>query len=429
MAKITAIKARQILDSRGNPTVEADVITASGHLGRAAVPSGASTGSREALELRDGDPGYYLGKSVRQAVANIHEHIAPLLLGRDPADQHTLDRLMIDLDGSEYKSTLGANAILAVSLAACRAAALDAALPLYRYLAERLNAPNPVGYMRLPTPMMNIINGGQHAANNLDIQEFMIVPHLAATFAENLRAGVEVFHHLKKVLSAKGLSTNVGDEGGFAPNLASHEEAIELILAAIAAAGYRPEGDISLALDAASSEFYEGGAYRMQGCAYSSEEMIDYYSGLVEKYPIYSIEDGLAEQDGAAWPQLTAKLGGKILTVGDDLFVTNKKILAAGIEQKQANAILIKVNQIGTLSETLETMALAYANQMRCIISHRSGETADTFIADLAVATGSGLIKTGSASRSDRLEKYNQLLRIEEELGAAARFDPVRQGV
>jgi enolase len=426
MARITAIKARQILDSRGNPTVEADVLTDSGHLGRAAVPSGASTGSREALELRDGDQGYYLGKSVRKAVAHVNELLAPLLIGRDPGDQPGIDRAMLDLDGTEYKSSLGANAILAVSLAACRAGALEAGLPLYRYLAERLNTPNPVGYLRLPTPMMNIINGGQHAANNLDIQEFMIVPHLAASFAENLRAGVEIFHHLKKVLSAKGLSTNVGDEGGFAPNLESHEEAIELILAAIGAAGYRSGLDISLAMDAASSEFYENSAYRMQGCAYTSEMLIDYYAGLVDKYPVYSIEDGLAEQDGNGWPQLTARLGEKILTVGDDLFVTNKKILAAGIEKKQANAILIKVNQIGTLSETLETMALAYTNQMRCIISHRSGETGDAFIADLAVATGSGLIKTGSASRTDRLAKYNQLLRIEEELGAAARFDPIR---
>jgi len=426
MAKITAIKARQILDSRGNPTVEADVLTDSGHLGRAAVPSGASTGSREALELRDGDQSFYLGKSVRQAVANITERLAPLLLGHNPADQRGLDQAMLDLDGTEYKSNLGANAILAVSLATCRAAALDAGLPLYRYLAERLHAPNPVGYLRLPTPMLNIINGGQHAANNLDIQEFMIVPHLAASFAENLRAGVEVFHHLKKVLSAQGLSTNVGDEGGFAPNLGSHEEAIELILTAISAAGYQPGRDISLALDAASSEFFENGAYRMQGCAYTSAMLIDYYAGLVEKYPIFSIEDGLAEQDGDNWPQLTARLGKKILTIGDDLFVTNKKILAEGIKQKQANAILIKVNQIGTLTETLETMTLAYTNQMRCIISHRSGETGDAFIADLAVATSSGLIKTGSASRTDRLAKYNQLLRIEEELGAAARFDQVR---
>ena len=426
MAKISAIKARQILDSRGNPTVEADVLTDSGHLGRAAVPSGASTGTREALELRDGNPGYYQGKSVHKALANVNNLIAPLLLGRDLGDQRGLDQAMLDLDGTEYKSNLGANAILAVSLAACRAGALAAGLPLYLYLHEHLQAPNAAGYLRLPTPMLNIINGGQHAANNLDIQEFMIVPHLAASFAENLRAGVETFHHLKKVLSAKGLSTNVGDEGGFAPNLGSHAEAIELILAAITAAGYQPGEDISLALDAASSEFYENSSYQMQGNPYTTETLIDYYAKLVAKYPIFSIEDGLAEQDTTGWQQLTARLGDQIITVGDDLFVTNRKILAAGIEKKQANAILIKLNQIGTLTETFSTMALAYENGMRCIVSHRSGETGDTFIADLAVATGCGLIKTGSASRSDRLEKYNQLLRIEEELGNEARFDGLR---
>ncbi len=426
MAKIIAIKARQILDSRGNPTIEADVLTDSGHLGRAAVPSGASTGTREALELRDGDPHYYLGKSVRKAVGNVNEIITPLLLGRDPSDQHGLDQVMLDLDGTDDKSNLGANAILAVSLATCRAGALDAGLPLYVYLNEKLEAPNSAGYLRLPTPQMNIINGGEHASNNLDIQEFMIVPHLPLSFAENLRAGVEVFHHLKKVLGQRGLSTNVGDEGGFAPDLSSHEEAIELILSAIEAAGYRPGQDMSLSLDSASSEFYRDGSYQMQGREYSTEEMIDYYEGLVDKYPIFSIEDGLAEQDGEGWPPLTARLGEKILTVGDDLFVTNKKILQTGIEQKQANAILIKVNQIGSLSETFETMALAYDHNLRCIISHRSGETGDSFIADLAVATGTGLIKTGSASRTDRLAKYNQLLRIEEELGNEARFDPVR---
>jgi enolase len=427
MAKIVAIKARQILDSRGNPTVEADVLTESGHLGRAAVPSGASTGSREALELRDGDPDCYLGKSVRKAAGNVNEIIAPLLLGRDSFEQQELDRAMLELDGTEDKSNLGANAILAVSLAACRAGALDAGLPLYRYLAERLQAPNGVGYLRLPTPLMNIVNGGQHASNNLDIQEFMIVPRLPLSFAENLRAGVEVFHHLKKVLSKRGLSTNVGDEGGFAPDLGSHEEAIELILDAIETAGYRPGQDLSLALDAASSEFYRDSLYYMQGRQYTTGQLIDYYAALVDRYPIFSIEDGLAEQDGAGWPQLTARLGEKILTVGDDLFVTNKKILQAGIERKQANAVLIKVNQIGTLSETFETMALAYAHNLRCIVSHRSGETGDAFIADLAVATGAGLIKTGSASRTDRLAKYNQLLRIEEELGHEARFDPLAE--
>lgn len=426
MPAIKAIRARQILDSRGNPTVEADVVTDSGHLGRAAVPSGASTGTREAVELRDGDRDYYLGKSVRKAVGNVNEIIAPLLLGRDPGDQRGLDRVMLELDGTDYKSNLGANAILAVSLAACRAAALDAGLPLYRYLHERLAAPNLGGYLRLPAPLMNIINGGEHASNNLDIQEFMIVPHLPLAFSENLRAGVEIFHHLKKVLDKRNLSTNVGDEGGFAPSLGSHEEAIELILDAVEAAGYRPGQDVSLALDSASSEFYRDATYRMQGRQYTTPEMIDYYAGLVDKYPVFSIEDGLAEQDGAGWTPLTARLGDRVLTVGDDLFVTNRKILAEGIERKQANAILIKVNQIGSLSETFDTMALAYASNMRCIISHRSGETGDAFIADLAVATGAGLIKTGSASRTDRLAKYNQLLRIEEELGHEARFDPVR---
>ncbi|MEN8135619.1 MAG: phosphopyruvate hydratase [Thermodesulfobacteriota bacterium] len=426
MSKIIRIISRQILDSRGNPTVEADVFTSKGNMGRASVPSGASTGSREALELRDGDQGYYLGKSVRKAVTNINDRIAPALLGKNPADQQSLDQLMLDLDGTENKESLGANAILAVSMASCRAAALDRDLPLYEYLANILKIPNQPGRMRLPTPMMNIINGGEHASNNLDIQEFMIVPHLQAPFSENLRAGVEIFHHLKKVLSDKGYSTNVGDEGGFAPDLNSHEEAIELILASIEKAGYRPGPDISLALDSASSEFFADGCYHMQGQTFSSEQMIDYYAKLVEKYPIYSIEDGLAEADFPGWTKLTEALGDRILIVGDDLFVTNKKILQTGIEHKQANAILVKVNQIGSLSETFETLELAFANKMRAIISHRSGETADAFIADLAVASGAGLIKTGSASRSDRLEKYNQLLRIEEQLGDKAVFDPVR---
>jgi enolase len=426
MTSITKITARQILDSRGNPTVEADVFTSKGHRGRASVPSGASTGTREALELRDGDQGYYLGKSVRRAIANINERIAPLLVGKDPADQSNLDGLMLDLDGTANKENLGANAILAVSLAACRAAALDAGLPLYAYLHRNLKIPNQAGRLRLPTPMMNIINGGQHASNNLDIQEFMIVPHLRASFAENLRAGVEIFHQLKKVLADRKFSTNVGDEGGFAPDLGSHEEAIELILTAIEKAGYQPEAEISLALDAASSEFYRAGTYEMQGQSYSAAGMIDYYAGLVAKYPIYSIEDGLAEADFTGWTQLTAALGDRVLIIGDDLFVTNREILQTGIDHQQANAILVKVNQIGSLTETFATLDLAFANRMRAIISHRSGETADTFIADLAVASGAGLIKTGSASRSDRLEKYNQLLRIAEELGEQAVFDPVR---
>jgi enolase len=426
MAEITRIAARQILDSRGNPTIEADVYTTKGHLGRASVPSGASTGSREALELRDGDKSYYLGKSVRRAVANVNERLAALLIGKDPAAQGDLDGLMLELDGTENKENLGANAILAVSMAACRAAALDAELPLYEYLHHNLKIPNQTGKLRLPTPMLNIINGGQHASNNLDIQEFMIVPHLHASFAENLRAGVEIFHHLQKVLAERKFSTNVGDEGGFAPDLGSHEEAIELILTAIEKAGYQPEGQISLALDAASSEFHKGGAYEMQGKSYTAEGMIDYYAGLVAKYPIYSIEDGLAEADFAGWTKLTATLGDQVLIVGDDLFVTNRKILQTGIDHRQANAILVKVNQIGSLTETFQTLDLAFANRMRAIISHRSGETADAFIADLAVASGAGLIKTGSASRSDRLEKYNQLLRIEERLGDKAVFDPVR---
>jgi enolase len=426
MSKITRITARQILDSRGNPTIEADVFTSSGKIGRASVPSGASTGSREALELRDGDKKYYLGKSVRQAVTNVKERIAPLLQGENPADQSNIDGLMLEMDGTRNKENLGANAILAVSMATCRAAALDAELPLYQYLYRNLKIPNQTGTLRLPTPMMNIINGGEHASNNLDIQEFMIVPHLPASFSENLRAGVEIFHHLKKVLDAKNFSTNVGDEGGFAPDLGSHEEAIELILTAITKAGYKPATEISLALDSASSEFYTNGHYEMQDKRYSAGRLIDYYAGLIDQYPIYSIEDGLAEADFSGWTKLTAALGDQVLIVGDDLFVTNKKILRTGIEQKQANAILVKVNQIGSLTETFETLELAFTNKMRAIISHRSGETADTFIADLAVASGAGLIKTGSASRSDRLEKYNQLLRIEEELGDKAVFDPVR---
>ncbi len=426
MSEITRIIARQILDSRGNPTVEADVYTNNGNMGRASVPSGASTGTREALELRDGDKNYYLGKSVRVAVTNINDRIGPTLAGKNPADQQDLDRLMLEMDSTENKEDLGANAILAVSMAACRAAALDADLPLYRYLTDVLQVPNQPGNLQLPTPLMNIVNGGEHASNNLDIQEFMIVPHLKSSFSENLRAGVEVFHNLKKVLSDKGYSTNVGDEGGFAPNLNSHEEAIELILASIEKAGYKPGTDISLGLDSASSEFFKSGVYQMQGREFSSDRMIDYYESLVEKYPIYSIEDGLAEADFDGWNRLTERLGEKILIVGDDLFVTNKKILQTGIDYKQANSILVKVNQIGSLTETFETLELAFAHNMRAIISHRSGETSDAFIADLAVATGAGLIKTGSASRSDRLAKYNQLLRIEEELGSSAKYVPVR---
>jgi enolase len=426
MSKIKSIKARQILDSRGNPTVEVDIITELNNLGRAAVPSGASTGSREALELRDGDKNYYGGKSVLKAIKNILEKIAPKLIGLEVTEQKNLDYLMLEIDGTEYKKNLGANAILAVSMAACRAGALDSKLPLVKYLSDKLKAPNKIGKLIMPTPLMNIINGGEHASNNLDIQEFMIVPHLKKSFSENLRAGVEVFHALKKVLHDQEYSTNVGDEGGFAPNLKSHEEAIDCILTAITAAGYKPGVDISISLDSAASEFYNDGIYTMQGKNFTSSEMVKYYSDLCDKYPIYSIEDGLDESDHDGWVMLTKALGQKIVLVGDDVFVTNKKILAEGIKNHEANAILVKVNQIGTLTETFETIALAYENNYKSIISHRSGETGDTFIADLAVATGAGHIKTGSASRSDRVEKYNQLLRLEEELGNETGYNPVK---
>lgn len=426
MSKITDIKARQILDSRGNPTVEVDIFTEAGNMGRAAVPSGASTGTKEALELRDGDKSYYVGKSVRKAIDNVNAKIKEVVLGMDSTDQTGIDTKMLELDGTENKEVLGANAMLAVSMAAARAGALDSKKDLYKYLSEDLKVPNPVGAMRLPAPLMNIINGGEHASNNLDIQEFMIVPHIKNSFSENFRAGVEVFHALKKVLSDAGHSTNVGDEGGFAPNLGSHEEAIECILTAIKNAGYKVGEEISLSLDAAASEFYKDGKYQMQGKSLSSEEMVEYYANLCEKYPIYSIEDGLDEADYDGWQALTAKIGDKVVLVGDDLFVTNKKILAEGIEKKQANSILVKVNQIGTLTETFETLDLAFKNNFKAIISHRSGETSDAFIADLAVATGAGHIKTGSASRSDRMAKYNQLLRIEESLGSAARYDLIK---
>jgi len=426
MSSIAKIYARQILDSRGNPTVEADVWTANGHCGRAAVPSGASTGSREALELRDGDSSYYMGKSVRKAVANINEKMAPLLKGKEVCELAALDLAMLELDGTENKEVMGANALLAVSMAACRAGALDRGQELFTYLRETLKIPNAIGEYLLPSPMMNIINGGQHASNNLDIQEFMIVPHMQKSFSENFRAGVEIFHALKKVLQENKYSTNVGDEGGFAPDLKSHEEAIELILKAIESVGYRPGEDVSLALDAAASEFHRDGIYSMQGGQYNSVEMVKYYSDLCEKYPIYSIEDGHDESDFKGWVAMTKTLGDKITIIGDDLFVTNKKILEVGIKEKQANAILVKVNQIGTLTETFETLDLAFKNNFKAIISHRSGETGDAFIADLAVACGAGHIKTGSASRSDRMEKYNQLLRIEEALGSRALYHPVK---
>jgi enolase len=426
MSTIKTIHARQILDSRGNPTIEVDVTTESGLVGRASVPSGASTGSREALELRDGDKTHYMGKGVLKAVANVNNIIAPKLIGKSVFDQRSIDNLMLELDGTENKDKLGANAILGVSMAVCRAGALAKNKPLYRYLFEDLKIPNPVGRMRLPTPLMNIINGGAHASNNLDIQEFMIVPHMKKSFSENFRAGVEVFHNLKKVLSDKGYSTNVGDEGGFAPDLKSHDEAIECILTAIEKAGYKPGVDISLSLDCAASEFYKDGKYTMQGKSYTSAEMIPYYEHMMQIAPIYSIEDGFDESDQKGFIDFQAALGKKLTNVGDDLFVTNAKILKRGIDQKEANAILIKVNQIGSLSETFDTLKLAYDNGFKAIISHRSGETADAFIADLAVACGSGHIKTGSASRSDRMEKYNQLLRIEEELGVIAVYEPVK---
>ncbi|MGB0454696.1 MAG: phosphopyruvate hydratase [Bacteriovoracaceae bacterium] len=422
MSKISSIKARQILDSRGNPTVEVDVLTEAGVLGRGAVPSGASTGTKEALELRDQNPDVYVGKSVAKAVANVNEKIAPLLKGKSILDQRALDLAMLEADGTEYKSNLGANAILAVSMAACRAGAQTESLPVWKYLKENLNVPSAAKDYVLPAPLMNIINGGEHASNNLDIQEFMIVPKMDKSFSENLRAGVETFHHLKKVLSSHNYSTNVGDEGGFAPSLKSHEEAIELILKAIENAGYKPGEDIALSLDSAASEFFKNGKYHMQGRQLDSSEMVQYYSDLSAKYPIYSIEDGLDEADNAGWKELTEKLGEKVVLVGDDLFVTNKKIFKEGIDNKEANSILIKVNQIGSLTETFETLDLAFSNNYKAIISHRSGETGDTFIADLAVACASGHIKTGSASRSDRTEKYNQLLRIEEALGSNAKF-------
>jgi enolase len=426
MSTIKKVHARQILDSRGNPTVEVDITTDRGFIGRASVPSGASTGSREALELRDNDKSKFMGKGVLTAVKNINELIAPKLIGKSVFDQRAIDHMMLEIDGTENKAKLGANAILGVSMAVCRAGALEKGKPLYLYLFEDLKVPNPVGKIRLPTPLMNIINGGAHASNNLDIQEFMIVPHMKKSFSENFRAGVEVFHHLKKVLHDNGHSTNVGDEGGFAPNLKDHGEAISSILTAIEKAGYKPGVDISLSLDCAASEFYKDGKYEMQGKTYTSEQMIAYYEGMMLAAPIYSIEDGFDESDQKGFIDFQAKLGSKLTNVGDDLFVTNAKILKRGIDNKEANAILVKVNQIGSLSETFDTLKLAYDNGFKAIISHRSGETADAFIADLAVASGAGHIKTGSASRSDRMEKYNQLLRIEEELGSLAQFDPVK---
>lgn len=418
MSVISLIVAREILDSRGNPTVETEVFLESGAFGTASVPSGASTGEFEAVELRDGDPERYGGKGVLLAVENVNDVIAPELVGLDAADQAALDRTMIELDGTPNKARLGANAILSISLAAARAAANDSGLPLYRYLG------GPHATL-LPVPLMNILNGGAHASNNVDIQEFMIAPVGAPTFPEALRMGVEIFHSLQKVLTKSGKNTAVGDEGGFAPDLSSNEEAIELILEAVEQAKYRIGDDVVLALDAAASEFYRDGAYvfhKSSGERRSADEMVEFWRGWIDKYPIASIEDALDENDWDGWEKLTAAIGDRVQLVGDDLFATNTEYLARGIRDGAANSILIKVNQIGTLTETLEAIELARRNRYRYIISHRSGETADTFISDLAVATRSGQIKTGSASRTDRVAKYNQLLRINEELDITAEY-------
>lgn len=415
MSAIIDMIAREILDSRGNPTVECDVLLESGVMGRAAVPSGASTGEKEALELRDGDEKRYLGKGVLKAVNNINHTIADALLGMDATEQALIDQTMLDLDGTDNKGKLGANAILAVSMAVARAAAEEAGLPLYRYLGG-------AGPMSMPVPMMNVINGGAHANNSLDIQEFMIVPVGASSFKEALRCGAEIFQHLKQLCDEKGYATTVGDEGGFAPNLQSHEDAIQLIIAAVEKAGYRMTDDVLLALDCASSEFYRDGKYHLnaEGLSLDSQQFVDYLSKLVDDYPIVSIEDGMSEHDWEGWKLLTERLGEKIQLVGDDLFVTNPAILAEGIEKGLANSLLVKVNQIGTLSETLNAVELAKRNRYTCVMSHRSGETEDSTIADLAVAVNCMQIKTGSLSRSDRIAKYNQLIRIEEELGSLA---------
>lgn len=417
MTEIIDVVGREILDSRGNPTLEVDVLTASGALGRAAVPSGASTGTREALELRDKRSKRYGGKGVQKAAANVNTVLGPALLGLDAADQVRLDRKMIELDGTPNKSKLGANALLGVSMAAARAAANAFGLPLFRYLGG-INA------RCLPMPMMNILNGGAHAANNLDIQEFMIVPVGADSLREAVRLGAETFHSLKKILHAKGLSTAVGDEGGFAPNLESNEEALRLIVQAIEAAGYRPGRDVGLALDAAASEFFQKGQYvfKSEKRKLSAAQLVDVYADWIDRYPILSIEDGLAEQDWDGWSLMTDRLESRIQIVGDDIFVTNPAIFAKGIEKGIANSILIKLNQIGTVTETLDAVEMAKQSGYTTVISHRSGETEDAFIADLAVGLNAGQIKTGSLSRSDRIAKYNQLIRIEEELGPAATF-------
>jgi enolase len=422
MSKISKIIAREIMDSRGNPTVEADVYLETGEMGRAAAPSGASTGSREALELRDGDKSRYLGKGVLKAVAAINNDIQAALLGKDAVNQAALDQIMIDLDGTENKENFGANAILAVSLAAAKAAAIFKKIPLYQHISELNGTP---GVYSMPVPMMNIINGGEHADNNVDIQEFMVQPVGATSFKEALRTGAEIFHSLKKVLSEKGLNTAVGDEGGFAPNLGSNEEALTVIIEAVEKAGYVMDKDITLAMDCAASEFYVDGKYDLkgEGKVFDSEGFGDFLADLSRKYPIISIEDGLDESDWDGWASLTKKIGDKVQLVGDDLFVTNTKILKRGIDNGIGNSILIKFNQIGTLTETLEAIRMAQAAGFTVVISHRSGETEDSTIADLAVGTAAGQIKTGSLCRSDRVAKYNQLLRIEQELGASVSYN------
>lgn len=421
MAAIEKIVAREIMDSRGNPTIEADVFVAGGFMGRAAAPSGASTGSREALELRDGDSSRYLGKGVQQAVRNVQQLIAPALLGQDATQQADIDAIMLQLDGTENKAKLGANAILAVSLATAKAAAAAKGVPLYAHIAE-LNG--TAGKYSMPLPMMNILNGGEHADNNVDIQEFMVQPVGAKSFAEGLRVGAEIFHALKKVLQQRGLSTAVGDEGGFAPNLASNEEALAVIVEAVSNAGYQMGRDVTLALDCAASEFYRDGRYHLsgEGKSFTAAEFAEYLAGLCSRYPIISIEDGLDESDWAGWKILTERLGDRVQLVGDDLFVTNTKILSRGIDEGIGNSILIKFNQIGSLTETLAAIRMAQAAGFTAVISHRSGETEDATIADLAVGTAAGQIKTGSLCRSDRVAKYNQLLRIEAELSGQAPY-------
>ncbi|HET7832910.1 MAG TPA: phosphopyruvate hydratase [Gallionella sp.] len=417
MSAIVDVIAREVLDSRGNPTVEADVLLESGVMGRAAVPSGASTGEKEAIELRDGDKQRYLGKGVLKAVEYVNTEIAETIIGLDAAEQAFIDQTMIDLDGTENKSRLGANAILAVSMAVARAAAEESGLQLYRYLGGSSR-------MQMPVPMMNIINGGAHANNNIDMQEFMIIPVGASSFREAVRYGAEVFHALKKLIDAKGMPTTVGDEGGFAPNLPSNESALQLIVEGIEAAGFVPGADVAIGLDCASSEFYKDGRYHLEseGLQLTSEQYVDYLANWVDKYPIISIEDGMSEHDWDGWKLLTQRLGKSVQLVGDDVFVTNTRILREGIRQGLANSILIKVNQIGTLTETLAAIEMAKRAGYTAVISHRSGETEDSFIADLAVATNTMQIKTGSMSRSDRMAKYNQLLRIEEDLGDIASF-------